>query len=258
MINFAYIDAHTHLSQRAIMPFRETILSWINNGNSALTCSISEDQWGDTIKLARHRGITGAIGIHPWESGGADYSGWIQRLDTTLNHNPQLLVGECGVDTQLCTIDLLTQCHLFEEQLKLACAYNRAIIIHWLTSWDTLFEIVDRIGIPGNGALIHSFGGSAEIAQRLVNLGAMISFNGSLLDDSRKNIQRVIKGMPNTSFLLETDSPDQRSSLIKDTLKINLPRNIEILYKKVAHLRRVSIYELQTSLSGNYKRFIGA
>ena len=56
--------------------------------------------------------------------------------------------------------------------------------------------------------LMHSFGGSIEIAERLLKKGAWFSFSGYFLQDRKQKVVEVFKKLPTDRILLETDSPE--------------------------------------------------
>ena len=57
--------------------------------------------------------------------------------------------------------------------------------------------------------MIHSYSGSIEQAKQLIDLNFYISVGGSVTYDSAKKIKHVVKHIPLTSLLIETDAPDQ-------------------------------------------------
>jgi TatD DNase family protein len=61
--------------------------------------------------------------------------------------------------------------------------------------------------------MIHSYSGSAEQAKQLIDLGFYISVGGSVTYDNAKTIKSVVKNIPLTSLLLETDAPDQAGQI---------------------------------------------
>ena len=56
--------------------------------------------------------------------------------------------------------------------------------------------------------IMHSFGGSIEIARRLLPLGALFSFSGHFLHPRKHAVIEVFKQLPPQRILLETDAPD--------------------------------------------------
>ena len=55
---------------------------------------------------------------------------------------------------------------------------------------------------------MHSFGGSIEVAKRLIPLGACFSFSGYFLQPRKAKVLEVFRQLPRERVLLETDAPD--------------------------------------------------
>ena len=61
---------------------------------------------------------------------------------------------------------------------------------------------------PPSRFLMHSFGGSIEMARRLIPLGAFFSFSGHFLHPRKSAVLEVFRQLPHDRILLETDAPD--------------------------------------------------
>lgn len=96
---------------------------------------------------------------------------------------------------------------VFQAQLRIARELDRPITIHALKAWEPLFEAFEKQP-PPNRFLMHSFGGSWEIAQRLIPLGAYFSFSGYFLQSRKSAVLETFRKIPRDRILLETDAPD--------------------------------------------------
>jgi TatD DNase family protein len=56
--------------------------------------------------------------------------------------------------------------------------------------------------------LMHSFGGSIELARELLELGAYFSLSGYFLQPRKAKVLEVFKQLPKERILIETDAPD--------------------------------------------------
>ena len=110
---------------------------------------------------------------------------------------------------------------VFIDQLNLARKSGRALTIHCLKAWGPLMEILSDHLPPR--FLMHSFGGSIEIARRLIPMGAYFSFSGYFLHLRKSAVLEVFKNLPRERILLETDAPDMRPP--DDFLQHPLPEN---------------------------------
>jgi len=81
--------------------------------------------------------------------------------------------------------------------------------------------------------LMHSFGGSIEIAERLLKKGAWFSFSGYFLQERKRKVLEVFRKLPHDRILLETDAPEMMppGGFVKFPLgeNINHPANLRAI-----------------------------
>jgi TatD DNase family protein len=53
---------------------------------------------------------------------------------------------------------------------------------------------------------MHSFGGSIEVAERLLKKGVWFSFSGYFLHERKRKVLEVFRQLPQDGILLETDA----------------------------------------------------
>ena len=97
-----YIDAHCHTENIPAI--------------SAIVNSAKIADWGRVSELSKN-GPYGAIGVHPWYVSDLP-NNWGRLLEKYLLENPQLMVGEIGLDKHKPNMDF--QMSVFEHQLKIA------------------------------------------------------------------------------------------------------------------------------------------
>jgi TatD DNase family protein len=100
------------------------------------------------------------------------------------------------------------QCPVFVKQAEIAAELGRAMTVHCLKAWEPLFGAMDRAAAWPERFLMHSFGGSAEVAARLLKKGAWFSFSGHFLHERKRKVLEVFRSLPKDRILLETDAPD--------------------------------------------------
>lgn len=120
-------------------------------------------------------------------------------------------IGECGLDfdrLQFC--DRETQCIYFERQLDLAVEFSLPLFLHCRNAHDDLLAILERNRSKvesGGGAVVHSFDGSLEEAEKILNFNPNIYIG--INDCSLKTAENLdtVARLPNDRLMLETDSP---------------------------------------------------
>lgn len=205
----AWTDAHNHLQDSRLGSAEPLIAAMKASGiTRAVVNATHEDDWAAVGNLAQLEPdlILPAYGIHPWRAH-AVRPGWSQRLQELLEKNPRASVGECGLDQWVTHPPLEIQVPVFLEQIRLAREMDRALTIHCLKAWGPLFECFSHQPPPPR-FLMHSFGGSIEIARRLLPMGAYFSFSGYFLQTRKAAVIEIFRALPTDRILLETDAPD--------------------------------------------------
>ncbi len=93
------------------------------------------------------------------------------------------------------------------EHLKLACELALPIIIHCRDAEDRIVAIVNELGMPKRGGVIHCFTGDRAAARAFVELGFRISFSGILTFRRSDELREAAKIVPEDRLMVETDAP---------------------------------------------------
>jgi TatD DNase family protein len=121
-------------------------------------------------------------------------------------------IGEIGLDYHYSPDSALAQQELFRAQLQLAAELQLPVVVHSREAdSDTLEALTEyatmRSGIPGELGVLHCFTGSQAFAEKLLDLGFLISFSGIVTFLNADPLREVAKTIPADKLLLETDSP---------------------------------------------------
>lgn len=222
-----YIDAHCHLPLRPVP-----------DGCAIIVNAITEDDWAAIIDAAHQSdSVYGAIGIHPWYCGTVR-NGWNAHMTDALRDNPNIMVGEIGLDTGHPDIEL--QRDIFTQQLKIANDFGRAAYIHWIGAWDILPGLLSGGKAP---VIMHSFAGSGEVMQTLLQkCDAYFSFGPAILDTRRERMRRALVMAPADKILVETDT--------------NGDVNISDIISEIATIRGTAILEMSTTIYHNSQKVL--
>lgn len=259
------IDAHNHLQDSRLDPWRDGLLRDL--GNFGLRCAVvngtRESDWPKVAALAAEvPWVLPSFGLHPWYV--KDRSGrWFDRLLAQIDAHPGCGVGEVGLDRWIEGHDLEQQRECFLAQLALAAERNLPLTIHCLKAWGALVDILRTHPRPARGFLLHAYGGPGEMIAELVKLGAYFSFSTYFLHE-RKGAQReVFAALPTDRLLVETDAPDMapptgyHDLTAHDGAPLNHPANIEHAYAALAGVRRMREGELSRVVVDNFARLFG-
>jgi TatD DNase family protein len=204
-------DSHNHLqSPRLGKPVHELIAEMRSVGISGCVVNATrESDWEVAREIAREfpEFVRPAYGVHPWFADTVEV-GWEEKLRKLLSEDARASVGEIGIDGWVDSPGMDVQREVFSKQVAIAVELDRVITVHCLKAWDELFELIDETDAWPEKFLMHSFGGSIEIAERLIKHGAWFSFSGYFLQTRKRKTLEVFKRLPIERILLETDAPE--------------------------------------------------
>merc|ERR1719318_851034 len=165
------------------------------------------------IDLAKeHPDLFATVGCHPTrcneftENGEEEY---FKNLLKLINDNREhvVAVGECGLDydrTRFCTPEV--QKTYFAKQLDLSAATRLPLFLHCRAAATDLVHILsENIEKVVSGGVVHSFDGSAEERDKILDLGFYIGINGCSLKTAA-NLS-VMADIPVPRLMIETDCP---------------------------------------------------
>lgn len=202
------VDTHAHLDFEDFDADRDEVLSRANAAGvrHVIAPGVDVRTSRAAVALAERYGmVSAAAGIHPNESARAG-SGDMDEI-ARLAENPKVVaLGETGLDYYRDRAPRETQVLLFRAQLDLARALNLPVIIHFRNVGFEGVELTGAERFEGVRGVFHSFGGSVELAARLVGMGFYIGFTGPLTYKKSDRVE-VALATPLENILLETDSP---------------------------------------------------
>ncbi|KAK0198281.1 hypothetical protein F5146DRAFT_1018935 [Armillaria mellea] len=164
----------------------------------------------EALRLAETHGLYATVGCHPTRSGQFDKfrggpEAYLKGLDELLEKHKQgkgrvVAVGE-------------TQKTHFRSQLALAKKHHLPLFLHSRAAHKDFVSILQEEGfgedggraVGGKGGVVHSFTGTVEELNELMNMGFHISVNGCSLK-TEVNLQAAKTIRPEL-FMLETDAP---------------------------------------------------
>ncbi len=268
----ALVDSHAHLDSPRYDADREELLqrAWQQGVRTVLSIGIGEgpDTMQQALELSRSYAgkpgiprVLATAGIHPHEAQLADQAA-LAKLDDLLANPDVLAVGEIGLDYYYDHSPRPQQKQAFAQQMELAAAKRRPIIIHCRPSegssdaWDDTLEMIETAWVKTNlGGILHCFTGEWEHARRALDCGFLISFAGNITFPRAENIREVAARVPLDRMLIETDAPFLAPLPYRG--KRNEPAWVGRVADKLAELRGITSGEVASSTANNFFRFFG-
>ena len=138
-------------------------------------------------------------------------------------------VGEIGLDYYHTKENRDKQIELFENMLILAEKHDLPVIVHSRKAMQDTFDILKKHDVVGS---MHSYQGSAEMAQQFIRLGFYIGVGGPITHKNNKKARGMLENTDINHLLLETDSP--YLSPQEKRGEMNTPLNIRYVSGKIA------------------------
>ncbi len=263
------IDAHNHLQDRRLAPRLGKIAQSLAplGPPQMMVNGMTVEDWDAVERLAaRYPWVIPNYGLHPWFLAWRP-TDWESQLRARLEADPRAGIGETGVDRWMAEPDVDAQQEVLRGHLALAREFDRPMTIHCLRAWEPLLEALRASPPPGRGFLMHAFGGSREIMERLVGWGAFFSFNPSFLAEGREKKRAVYREIPSVRLLVETDAPAMPPPVAwrqvelppaPDGTTLSHPANLLSAYEGLAQIRGLSREALERQIEENFVRFTQA
>ena len=202
----------------------------------------------------KHENMFTAIGIHPSDTR------FIDDMDVALEEirsmildpeNKCVCLGEIGLDYHYPDTDKEKQMRYFVRQMEMARELNIPVCIHDRESHADVMDVIRAF--PDVKGVLHSFSGSAEMAEELAKLGWMISFSGTLTFTNARKPREAAARLPKESVMIETDCPYLAPHPKRGTL--NHSGNLEYTNAVLAAIWGISPEECARITENNAKRF---
>lgn len=246
-----FIDSHCHLNSEL---YKDLSLSQIlndakiNNINKFL--SIGVDYASSKKNLAiksKFAEILITIGLHP-NYIKTEYKTELDKIFKLFDKNNISAIGEVGLDYFKNSHFKKEQKIAFEKQINFSVLNNKPVVVHTRDAFNDTFDIIKSSKYKK--FIIHCFTGSLHEVKKYLDLDCYISFSGIITFKNSKDICESAKFVPLSKLLIETDAPYLSPEPLRG--KLNFPKNLTLIAKKIAELKNINISEIEDSTSNNF------
>jgi TatD DNase family protein len=253
------IDSHCHLDSKEFDADRDEVIQRALDAGVEHMIAIGTGNGPPDLEAGiriaeQYPAFFATAGIHPHDAakaGAADFD----NLTSLLTHPKVVAVGEIGLDYHYDFAPRETQKAVFIEQMAIAAAAHKPIVIHTREAWEDTLDLIERHWTPhGIGGIMHCFSGGPDAAQRAVNLGFYLSFGGIVTFPKALEVQEAAKMAPRDRILVETDSP--YLAPVPKRGKRNEPALVVHTARKLAELRGESFEEVSRTTTENLRHLL--
>jgi TatD DNase family protein len=252
------IDSHAHVDVSDYDADREDMLRRAQAAGVGTILAIGNgpelDKLGAAVSYAdTHDWIYASAGIHPHEAKLATDAHYAE-LERLAQHPRVLAWGEIGLDYHYDHSPRDIQRRVFREQLQLARAAKRAVIIHCREAWPDCLRILEEDWqSSGLGGIFHCFTGTLGEARHGIEMGFLISFAGNVTYPKAQNLRDVAREIPLNHLLIETDSPFLAPQPHRG--RRNEPAYVVEVARTIANVRNLPPSEVADVTAANFRRF---
>ena len=247
------VDTHAHLCDAAFAEDLEAVLERAAEAGIGSVIAVGESLLDAQRNLelgGQYEMILPAAGLYPSLAGPAPAEE--MRVFIRQNRRSLAAIGEVGLDFWLAKDegDKELQLETFDRFIDLSLELGLPLNVH---SRSAGRYAVNRL-LEKNARLVqlHAFDGKARAAMPAVEAGYFFSVPPSALRSRQK--QKLVKQLPLSAILLETDSP----VLGAEPGQRNEPANLEVSVRAVAEIKDVSLEKVRETARENTAALYGS
>lgn len=250
-----FIDTHNHLGCADFNSDRNQVIeNCLKLGvTRQILVSAFSHEWLKDIQLANSQScLYVACGIHPIyippNQSLKDTFSLLKKIFEQNSASKLCALGEIGLDYYIEHHDKDLQQQVFKQQLELAAAHQRPVLLHVRRAHADTIKILKALQFK-YGGIAHAFSGSYEEAKEYIRLGFKIGLGGAGTYPQAHRMHRVLQQLPLESIVLETDAPDL--SPITQQGKRNSPELLPEICQLLADIKKVSVELLAQQTTKN-------
>ena len=274
-----FVDSHCHVDGAEFDADREEVIKRAeeNGVKMMLVIGTGEPHSGNferAVFLAeKHENIFAAVGVHPHDAKTFDSAAESQLINLAKSSRKVIAWGEIGLDFYYEHSPKDVQEEVFRKQIRIAGELNLPIIIHSREADNETVEILTEecggktengkrkteneaegeVNNKFRGGVMHCFGGTAEMAKSLMDIGFLISFAGNVTFKKAANLRDAARVVPLDKLLIETDCPYLAPMPFRG--KRNEPMFVVETAKFLADFYGVELEELANQTTQNFLDF---
>ncbi|CAN5624314.1 TatD family hydrolase [soil metagenome] len=275
-----FVDSHCHIDSAEFDADREDVIKRARDAGVKILLVVGTGDATDfvnftrTVRLAEtHENIFASVGVHPHDAKTFDAESEQRLIDLAKSSEKVIAWGEIGLDFYYDHSPREIQEDVFRKQIRIARDLALPIIIHSrdadfetveiLTEecsskmengkWKTEIDESEKSTNGFRGGIMHCFGGTAAMAEKLMDIGFLISFAGNVTFKKADNLREAARVVPLDKLLIETDAPYLAPIPFRG--KRNEPSFVVNTAKFLANFYGIELEKLAEQTTGNFFDF---
>ena len=246
------IDSHCHLFFDKLKNNLPIIVNRAKEKNitSILSINTKLEEFNDHLNLIEnYDSIFISCGVHP-ENITENNIPKVEDIVSVCSKKKVIGIGETGLDLYHSKDNIKSQYKSFENHIEATLSTNLPLIIHQRNSENEIIEVLNNYKNDSLPLVMHCFTGSKKLRNFCIDSNYYISLSGIVTFKNAKDLREVIKTIPLTSILIETDSPFLSPMPYRG--KTNEPSYVYFIGKYLANFFNVQIEEFEKTTDNNF------
>ena len=251
------IDSHCHLNFDNLANNIENLIHKAINNNITSILSINTDpeEFDSHYELIKKfKSIFLSYGLHPQQVTKSN------KINSTniINHSSNdrvIAIGETGLDFFHSIKYKKEQYEVFENHIEAFYETNLPLIIHQRNSENEIIDILNNFQKSKPLKVVfHCFTGTSKLRNFCLDNSFYLSLSGIITFKNAGELRNVIKSVPLSSLLIETDSPFLTPNPYRG--KINEPSFVKYVAEYLSMFFKIPFEEFISITDNNfYKLF---
>jgi len=255
-----FVDSHCHIDGEAFDGDRDEVVGRAKAADVKMMLTVGtgnplDGEIGRAVEIAeRYENVFASVGVHPHDAKEYDERAETHLIDLVKSSKKVVAWGEIGLDFYYDHSPREIQREVFIKQIRAARKLDLPVIIHSRDADDETVEILtaECSGENFRGGVMHCFGGTAAMAEKLMEVGFLISFAGNVTFKKAENLREAARVVPIDKLLIETDCPFL--SPVPFRGKRNEPAFVVETAKFLAEFYNLDLEILAQATTGNFLR----
>lgn len=261
-------DSHSHLNFKAFNEDRSAVMARCREaGMQVVNVGAALATSQKAIEIADGQNFYAALGLHPIHVFDEEFDETAYQKLIDDNVAKVVAMGETGFDYFHLDMAFIKgaksveeikakQRKVFLQHLELAQKNNLAVIVHGRNGQNepsAYQDICELLKISGQKrGVVHCFGGNLDEAKQVVDMGFYVGITGIVTFDKTGVLEEIIRSIPLTSILIETDAPYLCPVPYRG--KRNEPLYVEYVAEKIAQILNKEKKEVIDITASNAKK----
>jgi TatD DNase family protein len=252
-----FVDTHSHIYSEEFSSDREEVIARAvkSSVNKIILPNIDSSTLKPMLDLSDSNPdlFIPLLGLHP-TSVKEDFRKELEIMEYWFTKRKFAGIGEIGIDLYWDKTFINEQIEVFKIQIGWAKKAGIPIVIHVRDSFPEVLEVMDQEKSDSLSGVFHSFTGTAEQADHIIDLGFKIGIGG-IVTFKNSGLDAIVKQISLQHILLETDSP--WLAPVPHRGRRNESAYITAIATKIASLHETTIEQVAKVTTQNAKQLFG-